>query len=36
MKKENFEPAPRELMTQEAEDKILKISELKKTFSNGF
>jgi ATP-binding cassette subfamily A (ABC1) protein 3 len=36
MKKENFEPVSRDLVKQEAEKKILKIQDLKKTFDNGF
>ncbi|CDW85159.1 abc transporter family protein [Stylonychia lemnae] len=36
MKRENVEPVSRDLQAQENEDKILKISELKKTFTNGF
>ena len=36
MKKENFEPVAKELLKQETEQKILKISELHKTFENGF
>jgi hypothetical protein len=36
MKKENFEPASRDMVKQEAEKKILRVSDLKKTFENGF
>ena len=35
-KKENFEPTSRDLIAQEKDGKILKISNLRKTFSNGF
>ena len=35
-KKENFEPTSRDLLAQEKDGKILKISNLRKTFSNGF
>ncbi len=36
MKKENFEPPSNDLKSQEKDNKILKIQELKKTFDNGF
>lgn len=36
MPKNNFEPVSRELQKLEAENKIFKISNLKKTFENGF
>jgi hypothetical protein len=36
MKLENFEPPTREMQKQEAEKKILKISDLKKIFDNKF
>lgn len=32
----NFEPVQKELLKQEADQKILKITDLKKTFDNGF
>jgi len=35
-KKENFEPASRDLKQQESDNKMLKIADLKKTFDNGF
>ena len=36
MKKDNYEPVSRDLLKQEAEKKILKVTDLKKTFENGF
>lgn len=36
MKRENFEPVSRELQKLEGDNKILKITDLKKTFDNGF
>ena len=36
MKKDNFEPVSRDLLKQEADKKILKVTDLKKTFENGF
>ena len=37
MKKENFKPVTQnDLIKQEQENKILRISDLKKTFDNGF
>jgi ATP-binding cassette, subfamily A (ABC1), member 3 len=36
MKKDNFEPVARDLIKQEADKKILKVTDLKKTFENGF
>ena len=36
MKKDNFEPVSRDMMKQEADKKILKVTDLKKTFENGF
>ena len=36
MKRENFEPPSREMINQEQDGKVLKISNLKKIFSNGF
>lgn len=36
MKRENFEPVSRELQKLEADSKILKVTDLKKTFDNGF
>lgn len=32
----NFEPVQKELMKQETDKKILKVSNLRKTFDNGF
>lgn len=36
MKRENFEPPSRDLLMQENENKTLKITDLKKTYPNGF
>jgi hypothetical protein len=36
LKKENFEPPSRELLKMDLDKKILKIQDLKKTFTNGF
>ena len=36
IKKDNFEPPSNDLRAQEKDNKILKISDLKKTFDNGF
>ena len=36
MDRRNYEPVPKDLLKLEAENKVLKVQDLRKTFENGF
>jgi ABC-type uncharacterized transport system ATPase subunit len=36
MDRRNYEPVPKDLIKLEAENKVLKVQDLRKTFENGF